>query len=182
MDGKNLRLAAGLAAVALAIFLALLWQPARQVRLHQRHLLKAVEKRNWQAVWKFIGAEYRDRWGHDKENVLSQSAQVFGQFVFCNIEAQEHSLILVDGAGTIGVRLALGGTGGPIAEYAKQRVETARQRTHRSVHFQMGAPKLEAVGLGTHRRRSAAARHRGNAGTVSYFAAPRRKSIDHFLV
>ena len=124
MDGKNLRLVAGLAAFAIAIYLALLWQPARQVRLHQRHLLKSVEKRNWQAVGKFIGAEYRDRWEHDKENVIGQSAQVFGQFLFCNITAEEHSLALADGAGAIGVRLTLGGTGGPIAEYAKQRVNS----------------------------------------------------------
>ena len=122
MDGKNLRLALGLAAFAIAIWLALLWQPARQVRLHQQHLLRAVEKRNWTNVGKFIGAEYRDRWGHDKENVIAQSAQVFGQFLFCNIGAQEHSLNLADGTGTIGVRLTLGGTGGPIADFAKQRV------------------------------------------------------------
>ena len=122
MDGKSLRLTLGLAALALAIFLALLWQPARQVRLHQRHLLKAVEKRNWTNVGKFIGAEYRDRWEHDKENVIGQSRQVFGQFLFCNIAAEEHSLILADDAATIGVRLAITGSGGPIAEMVKQRV------------------------------------------------------------
>ncbi len=137
MDGKNLRLTLGLAAFALAIWLALLWQPARQVRLHQRHLLRAVEKRNWTNVGKFIGAEYRDRWEHDKENVIARSAQVFGQFLFCNIEAQEHSLHLADGAGTIGVRLTLSGTGSPIADFAKQRVNALTEPfifkwTHRS--------------------------------------------------
>ena len=137
MDGKSLRLTLGLAALAFAIFLALLWQPARQVRLHQRHLLKAVEKRNWTNVGKFIGAEYRDRWEHDKENVIAQSSQVFGQFLFCNIEAQEHSLALAEGAATIGVRLAITGSGGPIAEMVKQRVNALTEPftfkwTHRS--------------------------------------------------
>ena len=124
MDGKNLRLTVGLVALALAIFLALLWQPARQVRLHQRHLLKAVEKRKWEAVEGFIGAEYHDRWGHDKENVIGQASPVFGQFLFCNIAAEEHSLILGEGAGTIGVRLAMTGSGGPVAEMVKQRVNS----------------------------------------------------------
>ena len=124
MDGKNLRLAVALAAFAVAIFLTLLWQPTRQVRLHQRHFLKAVEKRKWETVRGFIGAEYRDRWGHDKENVIGQASQVFGQFLFCNIAAEEHSLILADDAGTIGVRLAVTGSGSPIADMVKQRVNS----------------------------------------------------------
>ena len=137
MDGKNLRLALCLAAFVTAIFLALLWQPARQVRLHQRHLLRAVEKRNWQAVGRFIGAEYRDRWGHDKENVLGRATQVFSQFLLCHLEGEERSLALAEDTGIIAVKISLGGTGGPIAEYAKQRVNVLTEPftfkwTHRS--------------------------------------------------
>ena len=124
MDGKTKRLAAGIVVVAIAIFLALLWQPARQVRLHQEHLLRAVGKRNWQAVGRFIAAEYHDRWGHDKENVIAQSAQVFGQFLWCDIQAEEPALAISDGTASLGARITLGGTGGPIGEYAKQRVNT----------------------------------------------------------
>ena len=122
MDAKTLRLTLGLAAVALVVFLALLWQPARQVRLHQEHFLKAVAKRNWEKVGHFIGAEYHDRWGHDKENVLAQSAQVFGQFLFCNIQSEERSLVLENGSATVSAKLVMGGTGGPLADYAMQRV------------------------------------------------------------
>ena len=122
MDAKTLRLTLGLAAVAIVIFLAQLWQPARQVRLHQAHFLKAVGKRNWETVGQFIAAEYHDRWGHDKENVLAQSAQVFGQFVFCKIESEERSLVLENGSATVGAKLAMSGTGSPIASYVMQRV------------------------------------------------------------
>lgn len=122
MDGKTLRLTIGLAAVAIVIFLALLWQPARQVRLHQEHFLKAVAKRDWQSVGQFISAEYHDRWGHDKENVLVQSAQVFGQFLFCNIQSEERSLLLENGNATLSAKITMGGTGGPIADFATQRV------------------------------------------------------------
>ena len=122
MDAKTLRLTLSLAAVAIVIFLALLWQPARQVRLHQAHFLKAVGKRNWETVGQFIEAEYHDRWGHDKENVLAQSAQVFGQFLFCNLQSEERSLVLENGRATVGAKLTMGGTGSPIADYAIQRV------------------------------------------------------------
>ena len=122
MDAKTLRLTLGIAAVAISIFLALLWQPARQVRLHHEHFLKAVAKRKWGAVGQFIAAEYHDRWGHDKENVLAKSAQVFGQFLFCNIQSEERSLALENGTATIGARLTMGGTGSPIADFATQRV------------------------------------------------------------
>ena len=124
MDGKMLRQFLVLAAVALAIYLTLLWQPARQVRLHHEHLLKAVAKRNWRSVGEFIAADYHDRWGHDKENVLAQSAQVFGQFLFCNFQSEERTLALEGNGATLTARLTLGGTGGPIADFAKQHVNS----------------------------------------------------------
>ncbi len=124
MDGKTLRTALALAVIAVAIFLALLWQPSRQVRLHQAHLLRAVEKRDWQGAGEFIAAEYHDRWRHDKENVLAQCAQVFAQFLFCNIQGEERSLTFSGDTAIFVARLALGGTGGPLADYAKQRVNS----------------------------------------------------------
>ncbi|HZJ17955.1 MAG TPA: hypothetical protein VFD27_23080 [Chthoniobacteraceae bacterium] len=120
MDGKRLRSLLALGALVIVIYLGLLWQPTRQVRLHQRHFLQAVEKRKWPRVAQFIAAEYRDRWGHDKENVITHMTQVFSQFLICDIQAEERSLVLADGAGTLGARLTLGGTGGPLAEMAKQ--------------------------------------------------------------
>ena len=124
MDVKTLRLALTLAGVALVIFLALLWQPARQVRLHHGHFLKAVGKRNWQAVGRFIGADYHDRWEHDKENVIAQSTQVFGQFLFCEIQSEERALVLAGDHATLLARFALGGSGSAVAEYAKQTVNS----------------------------------------------------------
>lgn len=124
MDGKTLRQTAALAAIAVVIFLALLWQPARQVRLHQQHLLKAVGKRNWEAVGRFMGAEYHDRWGHDKENVLAQCRQVFGQFLFCQFQSEERSLALADGAATFSAKLTLSGSGSPLVDYVKRGVNS----------------------------------------------------------
>ena len=137
MDGKTLRLARLLIVIGVAIFLGLLWQPSRQVRLHQRHLLRAVEKRDWAAAGRFIDAEYHDRWGHDKENVLPEAAQVFSQFFLCNIQADERPLEIANGVATLRARLTLGGSGSPIAEMAKEHVNALTEPfeftwTHRS--------------------------------------------------
>ena len=122
MDGKRLRSLLGPGLFVLVIYFGLLWQPARQVRLHQRHLLRSVEKRDWPAFGHFIAADYHDRWGHDKANVIDNVKQVFSQFLACDIRTEERSLIMADAAGTIGSRLTLGGSGGPLAALAIQHI------------------------------------------------------------
>lgn len=78
---------AAIAALVLAgLFLLWLWQPERQVRLHTSHLLKKVERRNWEAVGKFFAADYRDRWDHNRETALSDAREAFRQFLFVTIE------------------------------------------------------------------------------------------------
>ena len=124
MDPTTRRLGLLVAAFTLVIFLVQLWQPSRQVRLHQRHLLRAVEKRNWPAVSRFIAPEYRDRWGQDKDIVLNNAAQAFGQFLFCGLQGTEHALDVHGDSGTIVVNLTLTGSGGPLADFAKQRVSS----------------------------------------------------------
>lgn len=122
MDVKTFRLSLAVAAFAVLQFFVLLWQPTRQVRLHQRHLLRAVEKRDWPKVSGFIGAKYRDRWAHDKENVIADATQVFSQFALCSIQADERAIDVADGRGAIVQKLGLGGIGGPFADLAKQHV------------------------------------------------------------
>jgi hypothetical protein len=48
-------------------WLAFLWQPERQVELHNVHLLEQIEKRDWKAVAEFVEAAYQDRgaWPRD---------------------------------------------------------------------------------------------------------------------
>src|SRR5688572_20180383 len=63
---RKYRAAAAAVLGALALYLLWLWQPERQVRLHTAHFLKKVERRNWEAATRFLAADYRDRWGHDR--------------------------------------------------------------------------------------------------------------------
>src|SRR6186713_2841075 len=79
------------AAGALAVFLwcLWLWQPARQVRVHTEALLEACEDKDWEEMRELLAADYSDRWGHDKEEVVERSKQVFAQFLFLTVEGRD---------------------------------------------------------------------------------------------
>lgn len=104
------------------IFLAVLWQPDRQVRLHQLHFLRSLEKRDWPRFATFVSEQYSDRWQHDKAFLLREPREVFRQFIVLGIEQEERSLFVAGGKGRIAAKLTITGNGGPFAELAKQRV------------------------------------------------------------
>ena len=64
------------AAVVLGIYLAQLWTPERQVELHIRNFLEAIEESDARALGGFLADTYQDEWGHDKAVVLSRLKQV----------------------------------------------------------------------------------------------------------
>jgi hypothetical protein len=78
-----------LAAVVLGLYLAALWRPERQVRLHSAHLLAQIEKKNWTAVAELIGNDYQDRWGDDRALLLERMRQVFRFLPNARIEASD---------------------------------------------------------------------------------------------
>jgi hypothetical protein len=119
MDRKYLALAAA-ALLALALWLAWLWQPERQVRLHTAGLISGIERRNWSKVDGLLADTYADRWGHDKTFVLSGLRQVFGSFIFLKIEQQ--SLVVDAVAGRTVTRVKMSGQGNVVAQYVMSRV------------------------------------------------------------
>jgi hypothetical protein len=79
---------AGLLVAAIAgIWLATLWRPERQVRLHTAHLLSQIEKKNWRAVGDFIGDDYQDRWGNDRSLLVERTREIFRSLPNARIEA-----------------------------------------------------------------------------------------------
>jgi hypothetical protein len=119
MDRKHLALAAA-ALLALVLWLAWLWQPERQVRLHTAGLIKGIERRNWSKVQDLLADNYSDRWGHDKAFVLSGLRQVFGSFVFLKIEQQ--SLTVDASTGRTVTRVKMSGQGSVVAQYVMAKV------------------------------------------------------------
>src|SRR6187402_963441 len=66
-----------LVAVIAAIWLATLWRPERQIRLHTTHLFTQIEKKNWRTVGDFFGDDYQDRWGNNRGLALERIRAVF---------------------------------------------------------------------------------------------------------
>lgn len=125
MDPKRLALGAAAGLLALALWLAWLWQPERQVRLHTAGLIKAVERRNWSKVQDQLADNYSDRWGHDKTFVLSGLQQVFGSFVFLTIEHESLSVSATSGR-TI-TRVKMSGQGSVVAQFVMAKVNGLRE-------------------------------------------------------
>jgi len=113
--------------LALVLYSAWLWQPARQVRLHTAHLLKAVEGRRWKKVDSFIADNYSDRWNHDKEFVLRESSEVFSQFLFPMIESRPLSCSISGSTGVTRDLVMIAGGGSPVAQIVTERVNRLRQ-------------------------------------------------------
>lgn len=71
--------------------------------------------------------DYSDRWGHDKSAVIAHSREVFSQFFAIELTAQDLAVAESDGIGTASARLQLRGSGGPLAQFAIERVSTLRE-------------------------------------------------------
>jgi hypothetical protein len=99
-----------------------LWQPSRQVMLHQEHLLDAAEHRNWSRFSAFIDDQYSDRWHHDKPFLVRESSEVFRQFFSLSIKRELVACVVQGGDATVTMRLKLEGAGTPIASYASSAV------------------------------------------------------------
>ncbi len=65
-----------LCALILGMYLAWLWQPERQIQLHSAHFIAQIQNRNWAALPEFIGTDFRDTWGDDREQFLMRLREV----------------------------------------------------------------------------------------------------------
>jgi hypothetical protein len=77
--------------VVVGLYLAWLWQPERQVRLHAEHLIAKFEDRKSSGVADFISESYRDDWGHDRARLLERTQivlQVLKEIHIVTREAQ----------------------------------------------------------------------------------------------
>jgi hypothetical protein len=126
MQRKFFVLGAGLG-LAMLFFCTWLWQPERQLRLHQRDLLRAVEARDWDRLSELVADTYADRWGHDKNFLLGESKEVFRQFLLLKIEARSARIELAGDGGLCEQALRLEARGGPFAEIIANKVNGLSQ-------------------------------------------------------
>lgn len=98
--------------VAATVFRCLwLWQPERQLQLHQEHLRRALEGRDWGKVEALIDPGYADRWGYTRPAALHDARQWLGQFFALTIVAEPAGHQLSAGGGTVTERWKLDGNG-----------------------------------------------------------------------
>ena len=113
-------------AVAWTVWISLLWQPARQIELHTANLLARASERDWAAVKKMISPEYRDAWGHDRDESLRKADELFNQFFTLKIlPTGPMSIRMADGMATNSVPLGVFGSGTPIAHAVMDEVREA---------------------------------------------------------
>jgi len=104
-----------------------LWQPERQVLLHQDHLLDAAEIRNWKRFDQFIANNYADRWGHDKAFLVRESSEVLRQFFGLTIKRDRVECRVQGDRATVLDHLKLEGKGTPIAVLAASTVNELQE-------------------------------------------------------
>jgi hypothetical protein len=115
---------AGLVVAAfLGIYLFRLWQPQRQIELHNVHVLARIEKHDWKAVGEFIGDTYEDRWGNDRALLLERLPQVFRALSNTQIEASDVAIRREQGRGYWTAKIMVKGTG-EFADYIQTRVNS----------------------------------------------------------
>ena len=104
-----------------------LWQPERQVRLHQRHLLDAAQDRKWQKLNALLDDGFRTPNGHDKTLALQQLGEVLQPFFALQIVDSETKTALDGRTGSVRTVLRINGTGLPLAEAVKTGVNQSHE-------------------------------------------------------
>jgi hypothetical protein len=122
MDFRKLGLLGACVLLGIVLWCAWLWQPERQVRLHQRNFLQALEERDWEQIAKLMDDNYSDRWGHDKGFVLREGREVFRHFIVLDVQGETVDFIMDSGDATVLTRLRIQGRGSAIAEMVMSRV------------------------------------------------------------
>jgi hypothetical protein len=109
--------------MAWAVWLFLLWQPARQVELHTINLLARASDCDWTAVTKIISPDYRDAWGHGREESVGKADELFNHFFTLKIlPTGPMNVRVAGGEGTNSVPLGVFGSGTPIAHAVMDEV------------------------------------------------------------
>ena len=123
---------ASLVVAGIALRCFWLWQPERQLLLHQAHFRAALEARDWSRVRALMDPAYADRWGYTRDTGIQEARQWLGQFFSLTITPSLSGDSLTPDGGTVTEQWRLDGTG---TEAASMVVESANS-AHASFTFQ----------------------------------------------
>lgn len=115
---------ASLAIVTIVLRCLWLWQPERQLLLHQASLRAAIEGRRWDRVAALMDSVYSDRWGYTRETGVTTGRQWLGQFFTLTITAEPVDHSWTSGGGTVKERWRMEGTGTEVCGLITDRVNS----------------------------------------------------------
>ena len=99
-----------------------LWRPERQIELHQKNLLHALEDRRWGQVESQFSKEYRDRFGHTRATAMNDLQDGLRQFFALTIKSQGSQIVISGDTATVTVNLTMTGTGTGATEWIMTEV------------------------------------------------------------
>lgn len=128
---RVLLLAPGVALIV-ALILGIPWlSPARGVERAWKNLVTAIEDNDRQELAAYLGQDYKDGFGLDREGALKLAATLRGQFIVCSIR-RERPEIVMDVNKRVAKTLAvirLDGQGTPLATAAIQASQASQTPT-----------------------------------------------------
>jgi len=115
-------------AALVAVWCIWLWQPEHQIRLHQRHLLEAAEKRDWRKLVGLIDDDFRTPKGLDKTAALKDLATALQPFLTVTITDSGTAITHAGNIAHLFCLLRIDGLGSPFAESIKSAVNQSDDR------------------------------------------------------
>jgi len=95
--------------------------PGRRLDRTFDHLIRAVEKRDWETVKQLMAEDYRDQWGMDRETAVSLGKDAFGQFLTLMITEENRRRSISGKDAMIETRLRLTGRASMIGEMVMEK-------------------------------------------------------------
>ena len=105
------------ATVFTGLFCIKLWRPERQIELHQKNFLSALEDRRWGRVEGQFCERYSDRFGHNRATAIKDLKDVLRQSFALTIKSQGSQTEFSGDTATIKVNLTITGSGAGATEW-----------------------------------------------------------------
>src|SRR3954447_2313784 len=109
-------------ALIIGAYLFWLWQPERQVRLHNEHLLAAVEAKNWSELGEFIDDSYQDQWGNDRTLLLTRLREILNYARHLRIEPLGVGVRRTGNEAECSARITIDADANEVTPFIKDRV------------------------------------------------------------
>jgi hypothetical protein len=117
-------LAGAVLACVIGGYLLWLWQPERQVRLHNQHMLDAVEAKDWVKLGQFIDESYQDQWGNDRPLLLARLREILRYARNLRIERLGVGVQLASDGAICSARITVDADDNELTAFIKERVNT----------------------------------------------------------